>query len=504
MSVRVRALKNVAATWLALAVHGAVGIVLSPLILHRLGDEAFSLWILVFTLTSYFALLDFGLRSSIVKYTATFTASNDGDHLSLYLSTSIAFYSAVALLILLLTAAGSCYLDRLFKVPPALLGSARMLFILSGIGVGLSFPLTVFTAILEGLQKFSVLQLTQAGMHIVRAALICAALMTGKGLFAIGAIAVITSVLGYVLLASITMRAMPVRLSLAHVETTALFKMASYGVFALLIAMAEKLRFQSDALVIGAFLSASAITGFSIAGKLVEYSGYAVRGMSQVFVPMSSHFHAVGDLNGLQRTFIAGNRACALIVFPICMTLVIMGRSIIEVWVGSRYIASYSVLVLLLVPRALYLAQSTSTKILLGMGRHRTLASVLLLEGAANLLLSLILVRPLGLLGVALGTAIPLTCTSILFLPEHVCRLLRIPLGNFLRRCYGLPLLLCVPFTCVLWLLGRVFEIHSYGAVMAQFAAGAVVYGSGLGWLLLRRWTRAAPMHAFFYLLEPE
>jgi O-antigen/teichoic acid export membrane protein len=300
------------------------------------------------------------------------------------------------------------------------------------------------------------------------------------------------------------MRAMPVRLSLAHVETTALSKLAGYGVFALLIAMAEKLRFQSDVLVIGAFLSAGAITGFSIAGKLVEYSGYAVRGMSQVFVPISSHFHAVGDLNGLQRTFIAGNRACALIVFPICMTLVIMGRSIIEIWVGNRYITSYSVLVLLLAPRALYLAQSTSTKILLGMGRHRTLASVLLLEGAANLLLSLILVRPLGVLGVALGTAIPLTCTSIVFLPEHVCRLLRIPLGTFLSRCYRLPLILCIPFTSVLWLLGRTFEIHSYRAVMAQLTCGAAVYGAGLGWVLLRRGTRAAPMQAFFYLLESE
>jgi O-antigen/teichoic acid export membrane protein len=504
MSVKVRALKNVAATWVALAVHGAVGIVLSPLILHRLGDEAFSLWILVFTVTSYFALLDFGIRSSIVKYTATFTATDNADHLSRYLSTSLAFYSVVAVLVVLLTAVGSLYLNVFFKIPSALLGSARMLFVLSGIGVGLSFPLTVFTAILEGLQKFSVLQLTQAGMHVVRAALICIALITGKGLLAIGAIAVISGVLGYVLLATITIWTMPVRLSVAHVEITALYKMAGYGVFALLIAMAEKLRFQSDAVVIGAFLSASAITGFSIAGKLVEYSGYAVRGMSQVFVPMSSHFHAVGDLNRLQRTFIAGNRACALIVFPICMTLVIMGRSIIEVWVGSRYIASYSVLVLLLVPRSLYLAQSTSTKILLGMGRHRTLASVLLLEGASNLLLSLILVRPLGLLGVALGTAIPLTCTSILFLPEHVCRLLRLPLRTFLRRCYGFPLLLCIPFTCVLWLLGRVFGIHTVGALMAQFTCGAVVYGAGLGCFLLRRWTRAAPMQAFSYLMEPE
>lgn len=47
------------------------------------------------------------------------------------------------------------------------------------------------------------------------------------------------------------------------------------------------------------------------------------------------------------------------------------------------------------------------------MGRHRVLASVLLLEGAVNLLLSLFLVRRMGIIGVAWGTAIPLACTSL-------------------------------------------------------------------------------------------
>jgi O-antigen/teichoic acid export membrane protein len=505
MSLKVRALKNVGATWLALVMHGAVGLVLSPLILHRLGDEAFSVWVLVFALAGYFGLLDLGIRSSIVKYTAKFIASSDLDQLSRYLSTAVAFYTVVAATVLLFTAVGWFYVDHFFRVSPGLLTSARLLFVVSGVGVACSFPLSVFTGVLEGLQKFSVLQLTQAGVHLVRAACIVVALTNGKGLLTIGIIAIATNLFGYVILTAVVMRAVPVRLSLAHVERIAFSKMAGYGVFAFLILMAEKLRFQSDAIVIGAFLSASAITAFSIAAKLAEYSGYAVRGMSQIFVPMSSQFDAAGDVSRLRRTLVAGNRACALIVFPLCITLLIMGRSVIEIWVGARYVASYSLLVVLLVPRTLYVAQSTSTKVLLGMGRHRTLATVLLLEGAANLLFSLVLVRPLGLLGVALGTAIPLTCTSVLFLPEHICGLLQIPLATFLRGSYGLPVILCLPFAAVLWLIGRSFPIHGYRAAMAQLLCGALVYGTGLLVVLLRRGvTGAAPAQVFFYLLEPE
>src|SRR5277367_3372646 len=95
MSLRAQAVKNVTATWIGLLVHAITGFFLSPFILHKLGDEAFSLWILVFAFTGYFGLLDLGIRSSIVKYTAKFTATGDANQLSRYLSTSMAFYTGV-------------------------------------------------------------------------------------------------------------------------------------------------------------------------------------------------------------------------------------------------------------------------------------------------------------------------------------------------------------------------------------------------------------------------
>lgn len=505
MNLKVQAVKNVTATWLGLAVHAVVSFFLSPFILHRLGDEAFSLWVLVFALTGYFGLLDLGIRSSIVKYTAKFIAVNDVEQLSRYLSTSVAFFAFIALGVGLTTIVGSFYLNLLFKVPVGLGSSARVLFLLAGASVALTFPLSVFAGVLEGLQKFAWLQLSQIGITLFRAVLIVVALTNGGGLVAIGTITVAINLLTYLVFTGMAIHALPVRLRITHVDRTALRKMVSYGIFACAILGAERLRFQSDALVIGALLSSTAVTLFSIASRLVDYSSYAVRSMSQIFMPMSSHFHETGDLLRLQRTFVAGNRACAFIILPLCVTLVILGKPIIESWVGARYLASYSVLVLLVVPRSLYLAQSTSIKILLGMSRHRVLASVLLLEGGMNLLLSLLLVRRFGIVGVALGTAIPLTCTSVLFLPRHLCRILSLPLGAFFSRAYRLPLTLCAPMAIALWFAGRLFPVHTFPGVTLQIALGGIVYGAGLGCVVFKRGVPQTPTwQAFAQLLEPK
>ena len=503
MSLKAQAVTNVTATWLGLLVHALVGFLLSPFILHRLGDQAFSLWVLIFAFVGYFGLLDFGIRSSIVKYTAKFLALGDTDQLSIYLSTSFAFYSAVALAVLLMTACGIFYLHLVFKIPGALLRSAQILFLLAGANVAATFPLSVFAGALEGLQKFSWLQTSQIGMTLLRAVLTILALTHGGGLLAIGTITIAMNILGYVVFTCMAVYGLPVRLSPRLVEGKAFRKMAAYGLFAFAILAADKLRFQSYATVIGALITSTAITSFSIAARLVEYAGYAVRSMSQIFTPMSSQFHASGDLLRLQRTFVAGNRASAFIVFPLCIILIVLGKPIIEAWVGARYLDSYSVLIVLIIPRTLYFAQSTSIRILLGMGRHRLLASVLLLEGVANLLLSLLLVRPLGIVGVAWGTAIPLACTSLLFLPRHLCTVLGMPLGTFLSRAYRLPLVFCTFQAAALWLMNSRFPVHTYFGILLQIVLSGSVYSVALLWAFLRVGpSRLKTWDSFIQLLE--
>jgi len=475
---KVEAVKNVGSSWLGLAVNIAVGIFLSPFILHRLGDEAFGLWVLIFSITGYYGLFDFGIRSSIVRYVSKFAATRDETELSRLVNTSVFSYTCIGLLAMAVTITGTVYVDRIFHIPPDFLRTAQYLFLMVGSSVSLGFPLGVYGGILEGLQKFYFLNLTNVVQTLLRAVLIVVALHHGRGLLTVALITVALPLLTSLLRAMIVLRLLPLRYSFRYVDGSTFRQMANYSGVTFTIIVASKLRFKTDALVIGAFLSSAAITYFSIGSRLVDYASEIVSSLAQIFAPMSSQSDATGDMDRLRKIFVGGNRACAMIIFPITAGFIILGKSVIAVWVGQRYVAaSYPILLILLVPTTLMLAQATSSRVLFGMGKHGKLALVLLLEGAANLALSIVLVRPYGIIGDAIGTALPLTLTSLFFLPQHLCRVLGIRVRTFLKEAYLLPLALVSPMVLVLLFIRHWYVAHNLWQLAIQALTGAAVYG---------------------------
>jgi len=487
MSLKTRALKNVASSWGGLAVNVAVGFFLSPFILHHLGDEAFGLWILIFSLTGYYGIFDFGIRSSLVRYVSKFQATSDKDQLTRLVNTSLFTYTCLGLMLVIPTVLGGSYVDRLFHVSPSFLKDARILFLMVGYSVALSFPLGVSGGILEGLQRFYLMNWTNIVATLTRAVLIVYVLRHGFGLLSVALITVSLPLITSAVRTVIAQRLLHISYGWKYVDRDSLRQVANYGSVTFMIIVAGRLRFKTDAVIIGTFLSAAAITHFSIGARLVDYAGEVVSSLAQIFTPMSSHFHATGDYNQLRKILLSGNRACALVMLPMTVALVVMGKSVIEAWVGQRYVSSYTVLLIVLIPSTVYHMQSTSNRILFGMSLHKSLAYVVLMEGIANIILSIVLVRPLGIVGDALGTAIPLLCTSLFFLPRHMCRQLGIPVRRFLVEAYLYPLVLCIPMIFVLLLMQHSFYAHRYPQLLLNLATGIAVYGVGLVWFVLTR-----------------
>jgi O-antigen/teichoic acid export membrane protein len=480
--------KNVGSSWFALGVSILVGLFLSPYILHHLGDEAFGLWILIFSITGYYGLFDLGIRSSLVRYVAKYFASGEREELDRLISTAFFGYSGIGAIAIVITLIGSHFIASIFHVAPDFLYTARWLLLIVGSSVALGFPIGVAGGILEGLQRFYSLNFISIGATLLRAVAIVISLRHGGGLLSVAIITVSMPLLAGIANAGVVFRILPVRLRFANLSRNSIRNIASYSGSTFIILVSVRLRFKTDAMIIGKFLSSAAITQFTIGARLVDYAGDVVSGLAQVFVPMSSRSDATGDAAGLRKIFVAGNRACALIIFPIAAILIILGKSLIEAWVGLRYVASsYPVLLVLVIPSTLMLAQSASNRVLFGMARHRTLAIVTLIEGSANVFLSIFLVRRFGILGDAAGTAIPLLCTTIFFLPRHLCRLLNLRISIYLREAFLLPVVLCAPLVAALLLMQRWFVPHTYLQLAIQLLIGAVVYGIGLLWAILTR-----------------
>jgi O-antigen/teichoic acid export membrane protein len=481
-------IKNVGSSWVALATNVLVGIFLSPFILHRLGDAAFGIWVLIFSITGYYGLFDLGIRSSVVRYISKAKANGDLKYASKVISTSLFSYTCIGAFTFLITILVSVFVNKTFQVDAPFQYTARCLLLMVGSAVSLGFPLGVSSGVLEGLQKFDVLGWTNIASTLLRAALIVAALHHGYGLLMAAFITVVLPLLTSVVRTAVAARLLPVALGMKYVDRATVREMAGYSGTMMIMIVSARLRFKSDSIIIGTFLSSVAITYFNIGSRIVDYAGEVVESLAQIFVPMSSHSHALGDMDRLRKIFVAGNRFCAFTIFPICAILIILGRSVIEAWVGKRYVAqSYPVLLILLISTTLMLAQGASGRVLLGMGRHRTWAMVALTEGIVNIVLSILLVRPYGIVGDAIGTAAPLAATAIFFLPWHVCRQLQIRMRTYLREAYLLPLLVCAPVVLVLLLMKQWFVPHNYLQLAAHLGVAGAVYGLALLWAFVSK-----------------
>src|ERR1700747_1324052 len=109
--------KNVGSSWFSLGVSILVGVFLSPFILHRLGDNAFGIWVLIFSVTGYYGLFDLGLRSSVICSVSTSTPTNDPEGLAKRINTSLATYTAIGTVALMVTLVCSFFVERLFRIP---------------------------------------------------------------------------------------------------------------------------------------------------------------------------------------------------------------------------------------------------------------------------------------------------------------------------------------------------------------------------------------------------
>jgi O-antigen/teichoic acid export membrane protein len=75
---------------LGLASSTGIALMLTPFVVHTLGDRSYGLWALVTTLSSYYALLDLGLSGAVTRHLAGALGGDNPEECNRIASTSLA------------------------------------------------------------------------------------------------------------------------------------------------------------------------------------------------------------------------------------------------------------------------------------------------------------------------------------------------------------------------------------------------------------------------------
>jgi O-antigen/teichoic acid export membrane protein len=415
----------------ALVASTGIALRLTPFVVHTLGDDTYGLWTLVTTVGAYYGLLDLGLSGAITRHMAGALGQQKQREVNQIASTSLAMYLALGSLVFIGSIVCASLGSVLFHLP-AQLALFRRLVLISGAGTGLTVPVRVFFGLLNAHLRFDL----SAGLEIftvlMRACLIYGFLRGGAGITALAWINLFVAGTCLFTCFCLARRVSPrLELGLMHCARGIAKKLIQYGSISLVAQLADLLRFQVDALVVAGFLGVAAVTHYNVAGSLAQYFISLMLAATGALGPVFSRLEARRDSERMRQAFHLGTKISVALATFVCFGLLAWGKPFILCWMGTPYLDAYPPLVALALGVTFALWQTSSLQLLYGISKHGLFAVFNSVEGLANLLVSLLLVRHFGLLGVALGTMIPMMITKLFVQPWYVCRAANFNLAEY-------------------------------------------------------------------------
>jgi O-antigen/teichoic acid export membrane protein len=464
---------NAAANGLGFAAQIVVAFFLSPILVHGLGDARNGIWSLVESILAYLMLFDLGVAASVVRHVARFEATRDRDHLNRVFSTCLCIFAAAGVLALAITLTLAFPGFRWLNIPVEFGDEARWMFVLLGFNIAIGLPMSVFPCVLDGLGRFPIKTAIRTSVLLARVPLFLLVIHQGGGLIGIACAITACNLAEHLLLAMASWwHLSQLRFSLRLADWATFRAIRGYSLDAFLAMIAGRVSFQTDALVIGLCLAAAPITYFAIAARLVEYAKNALRAVTTVLAPAVSTLEARGDEEGVRSVLLDSTRHVLWLIVPIQVGLLMLGRPFLALWMGEKYAElSYPTLAILAAPLALAMAQSVAARVLYGVGRLRWFARAMLFEAGCNLVLSLALVNPLGIEGVAMGTSIPNFIMNIVIVAS-VCRMLGVGIGTYFRRAFVGPCVAGLVLAAGWWLTGAAEYATNWAAWLVAGAVG--------------------------------
>ena len=458
----------------------AIGFFLTPFILNHLGAAQYGLWILVGSFVTYGQLLDLGITSAVIKYTPEFLARGETGQTQKLIATALQIYGGVGVLAILISVAIAPIFPTLFNVPADEQATATWVVLVMGIIVGIELPgLTVYS-VLRGLQRHDLLNLLNITSTLLIALSTIVVLLLGGNLLAMLLLNLPIIVLMQVPAIIMVNRLVPgLKFTWRGANRQMVRQIVGFSSSIFVTQVGGRLQTRTDEFVISAVLPISAVTPYSIARRLSEISQTFTVQFMKVLMPLASELHAEADMERLRSLYKHSSRLALVLFLPFGIVLTMLAREVLTLWVGPAY-AGYDYLVLILTLNGLVLmSQWPAGSLLQGIARHRLLAFTSLGSGLVNVVLSIILVQPFGLTGVALGSLIPTTLECFCFILPFSMRVIGISLLEMVREVFLPGLLPAVPTVIILYLLEQWLAPTSLLLTGVVAGCGVLIYLAG-------------------------
>ena len=363
---------------------------------------------LILQLAAYLTVIQGGIEMAISRFVARAEFTGEGEHARKII------WAAGFLLVLgagglaIATLSASLYLDVLFpSIPYGLAASARYALLVVGLAYSINLPFSILAGAFQGHQRYEINALATSAGKMATAGGVMWTALHGGSLLAMGLWAAFGAFLQSAIYVAAWLKnrgRMILGRSRLHLRAAKEFMRFCSAMLA--TQFAGVLITGLDLPIVAAFdfhsagYYAAAITACNV--FLVPYTA-----ILSTLIPVASGMTANHSPSEIGTLLLRVTRYSTALLLVMSLPLLVGMRSLLSIWLGSDY-SQHTVwfAVVLVIAQLVRLAMFPYSIIGFGGGQQARMLYSAAGEALVNLALSLILVRTIGALGVAIGTLI--------------------------------------------------------------------------------------------------
>lgn len=480
-----RVISSVFSNYAGFAIRVATTLVTTPLFINALGQSLYGSWVLLWSIAAYLTFFDLGIGMAVRKFVAQAIATGDLGERDRKFNACLSIYLLISILVVIIGLPFIGLLGNTVGLDASVRPMIWKISIFLVLDVALAFPLNAFQGLLTAYQRYELTNAIRVGMEVLRNVFLVVAASMGADLTVLASIQFVSTVLTLILIWAASVHiARPLKLKLFRLDSSIVRDISSYSGWVAVLSAAQQVLNLSSSVLVGYFDTAMVVTEFYVAYRLVSFLVGLPGLMTSVLMPLSSERDAVGDWTSLQRVFMIGNNAQALILAPIVAGAMLLGGEFFHVWLGPGFERSAFYLILLVIP--ILVTQGTAGSIALGAGREKFIAIITGISALFTMISACLAGKVWGVEGICYaygGTSI--ITNAIIFIV--FCRYLQLaPWLSFLKIWAGPVFCAAVQVLAIIAVESLFPEWRGLGRFLATVAYSLVAYGIAVG--LSFRW----------------
>lgn len=481
-------LKNATSNYARQIIQIVIFVLLTPFIVSKVGADDFGLWSLIQATIGLLGLMDMGFSTSVVKYVAEARGQKDDRRLAQLTATFFWQYAAIGFMTLGAVLLFLPFLPSVMGVPVEKAATAQIVFALIGLRAAQGLPLGLFAGILVGYQQQLLSNICRVSGTASYGLLAWWALSVSPTIETLAWVALGTGLAANIMSVAFCLRRAPgLSLSPGNFKWSLLREISTFSLWFFLIQISLLIATRVDTIIVNAFLPLAAVAVYTVAIRVAEKASSLCRQLSNTLTPVIAELKGAGEESNIRAVFLKGSMLATAASIPLLGGLAWMAEDVVVVWMGEEFRAATIPCQLLLAAAFVGVIHGTSENVLSMTGHQRFLALATLGGQVLNLVLTLLLVRQWGLVGVAAATLIAQGGVQLFFIQPRAGRLYRLSMLEFYRRTLWPSIPGAVTGLVAMVLCSRVLPPESLVSIAVLLAIGGIGFLPGFWFLGIGR-----------------